>query len=76
MSATLSDSQKKQMEQAEELLFDGPEKEGFAKDLYFGRFRTESIMPYPDSRTTRVRQAIRWLKKQKSFAKSISILMQ
>ncbi len=48
MSATLSDLQKKQMEQAEELLFDGPEKEGFAKDLYFGRFRTESIMPYPE----------------------------
>ncbi|MFK7768516.1 MAG: acyl-CoA dehydrogenase family protein [Mariniblastus sp.] len=48
MSATLTDLQKKQMEQAEELLFDGPEKEGFAKDLYFGRFRTESIMPYPE----------------------------
>lgn len=48
MSATLSDLQKKQMEQAEELLFEGPDREGFAKDLYFGRFRTESIMPYPE----------------------------
>ena len=48
MSATLSSLQKKQIEQVEELLFDGPEKEGFAKDLYFGRFRTESIMPYPE----------------------------
>ena len=48
MSASLTDLQKKQIEQAEELLFEGPEKEGFAKDLYFGRFRTESIMPYPE----------------------------
>jgi alkylation response protein AidB-like acyl-CoA dehydrogenase len=40
--------QEKQIKQAEELLFDGPEKEGFAKHLYFGRFRTESIMPYPE----------------------------
>ena len=48
MSASLSDAQKKQLEQAEELLFEGPDKEGFAKDLYFGRFRTESIMPYPE----------------------------
>ncbi len=48
MSASLTDLQKKQIEQAEELLFDGPAKEGFAKDLYFGRFRTDSIMPYPE----------------------------
>ncbi|MEX2288612.1 MAG: acyl-CoA dehydrogenase family protein [Planctomycetaceae bacterium] len=37
----------RQIEQAEELLFSGPQKAGFAKDLFFGRFRTESIMPYP-----------------------------
>lgn len=48
MTATLTDLQKKQIEQANELLFEGPDKEGFAKDLYFGRFRTESIMPYPE----------------------------
>ena len=48
MSASLTDLQKKQIEQAEELLFDGAAKEGFAKDLYFGRFRTETIMPYPE----------------------------
>lgn len=48
MSASLSELQKKQIEQANELLFEGPDKEGFAKDLYFGRFRTESIMPYPE----------------------------
>ena len=48
MSANLTELQKKQIEQAEELLFSGPEKEGFAKDLYFGKFRSESIMPFPE----------------------------
>ena len=37
----------RQIEQAEELLFSGPQKAGFAKDLFFGKFRIESIMPYP-----------------------------
>ncbi len=48
MSATLTDLQKKQLEQAEELLFDGSEKEGFAKDLYFGRFNADAMIPYPE----------------------------
>ena len=48
MSATLTDLQKKQIAQAEEVLFSGPDKEGFAKDLFFGRFRAESIMPFPE----------------------------
>lgn len=48
MSATLTELQKKQLEQAEELLFSGPEKEGFAKEMYFGRFRHESVMPFPE----------------------------
>ncbi|MFT5299523.1 MAG: acyl-CoA dehydrogenase family protein 9 [Mariniblastus sp.] len=48
MSASLTDLQKKQIEEANEILFDGPDKEGFVKDLYFGRFRTDAIMPYPE----------------------------
>ena len=48
MSATITELQKKQIAQAEELLFDGPEKEGFVKDLFFGSFRTDSIIPYPE----------------------------
>ena len=48
MSATLTDLQKKQLEQAEELLFEGPEKEGFVKDLYFGQFKADAIMPFPE----------------------------
>ncbi len=37
-----------QIDQAEELLFSGPVKVGFAKDLYFGKFRSSSIIPYPE----------------------------
>lgn len=37
----------KQIEQAEELLFSGPQKEGFAKELFLGKFRAESVLPYP-----------------------------
>lgn len=48
MSSGLTDVQKKQIEQVEELLFSGPEKEGFVKDLFFGKFRNESIMPFPE----------------------------
>ena len=38
----------KQIEQAEELLFSGPQKQGFVKDLFFGKFRARSIMPFPE----------------------------
>ncbi len=44
---TMTELQQKQIEQAEELLFSGPQKAGFAKELFFGRFRTELILPYP-----------------------------
>ena len=48
MSSALTDVQKKQIQQVEELLFSGPEKEGFVKDLFFGKFRSESIIPFPE----------------------------
>lgn len=48
MSSALTDVQKKQIQQVEDLLFSGPEKEGFVKDLFFGKFRTESIIPFPE----------------------------
>jgi acyl-CoA dehydrogenase family member 9 len=47
MSVTEAELRRKQIEQAEEILFSGPQKAGFAKDMFFGRFRTESIFPYP-----------------------------
>jgi alkylation response protein AidB-like acyl-CoA dehydrogenase len=36
-----------QVRQAEELLFTGPQKLGFAKGLFLGRFVSQWVMPYP-----------------------------
>jgi alkylation response protein AidB-like acyl-CoA dehydrogenase len=43
----LDDLQQKQLQQAEELLFSGPQEVGFAKELFLGRFLREAIFPYP-----------------------------
>ncbi|MGQ0634456.1 MAG: acyl-CoA dehydrogenase family protein [Planctomycetaceae bacterium] len=43
----LDELQKKQLQQAEELLFSGPQGENFARELYFGRFLERAILPYP-----------------------------
>src|SRR2546426_7805598 len=37
-----------QKRQAEELLFSGPEVLGFAKSLFFGRFQSALLFPYPE----------------------------
>lgn len=47
MSQAQLELQQKQIRQAEELLFSGPEKAGFCKDLFFGKFRASSIFPWP-----------------------------
>jgi alkylation response protein AidB-like acyl-CoA dehydrogenase len=38
----------RQMRQAEELLFSGPSRSGFAKALFRGEFRHEVLFPYPE----------------------------
>lgn len=38
----------RQMQQAEELLFSGPQKAGFVKALFQGEFRAASLFPYPE----------------------------
>jgi alkylation response protein AidB-like acyl-CoA dehydrogenase len=38
----------KQMRQAEELLFSGPHRAGFAKALFRGEFRGQVLFPYPE----------------------------
>jgi alkylation response protein AidB-like acyl-CoA dehydrogenase len=61
MSVAETELRRKQIEQAEELLFSGPQKVGFAKELFFGRFRSESIFPYPalpPELETRTREAV------------------
>lgn len=47
MAEVTDDLQQKQIREAEELLFSGPQKVGFAKELFFGRFLTSAIVPYP-----------------------------
>ncbi|HEY6207061.1 MAG TPA: acyl-CoA dehydrogenase, partial [Chthoniobacterales bacterium] len=37
----------KEMQQAEELLFAGPQAVGFAKGLFQGHFVSDWVMPYP-----------------------------
>src|SRR5438132_8962238 len=38
---------KQQRKEAEELLFSGPQKLGFAKALFFGHFNSSLLFPYP-----------------------------
>lgn len=47
MNDSAHELQQKQLRQAEELLFSGPQRAGFAKELFFGRFLSEAILPYP-----------------------------
>src|SRR6266404_7999030 len=37
-----------QLKQAEEILFSGPQKLGFANGLFFGQFNAAQIYPYPE----------------------------
>ena len=37
-----------QRKEAEELLFSGPQKLGFAKALFFGHFNAPLLFPYPE----------------------------
>ena len=67
MAGGLSEKDKKQMAQVEELLFSGPEKEGFAKELYFGRFRTDSLMPFPELPQPRLKVGDAEVQKVKKF---------
>lgn len=46
MSRTLAEREK-QMHEAEELLFTGPERLGVAKAMFLGRFVADWVMPYP-----------------------------
>ena len=50
MSATTSEAEaqrQKEIQQAEELLFSGPEALGLTKGLFLGRFVSDWVMPYP-----------------------------
>jgi alkylation response protein AidB-like acyl-CoA dehydrogenase len=41
-------ARERQVRQAEELLFSGPHRSGFAKALFLGEFRSSVLFPYPE----------------------------
>ena len=44
----ISDKDRKQIEQAQEMLGPDPDTMGFIKNLFWGNFRTELVFPYPE----------------------------
>ncbi len=64
MSKVPLDAQReKQVREAEELLFAGPQKLGVAKGLFLGRFVANWVMPYPrmaDDEAKRVDHSLVW----------------
>src|SRR6266436_5114673 len=57
----LDEQRQKQVREAEELLFAGPQKLGVAKGLFLGRFVTDWVIPYPkmaEAEEKRVEQSL------------------
>src|SRR5579864_1363087 len=57
----------KEMQQAEELLFTGPQELGFAKGLFAGHFVSDWVMPYPRIPTPQQNQLDQTLKELRTF---------
>jgi len=57
----------KEMQQAEELLFTGPQALGFAKGLFAGHFVSDWMMPYPRIPTAQQPQLDQTLKELRAF---------
>src|SRR2546425_253923 len=58
---------KKQIQEAETLLFGGPQKLGVAKGLFLGRFVADWVMPYPTLRSTERAEVEHSLKQLRAF---------
>src|SRR2546422_5646828 len=58
-----------QKRQAEELLFSGPEVLGFAKSLFFGRFQSALLFPYPEIAAAERAEADQAVMEVRSFAR-------
>src|ERR1700730_6558133 len=57
----------KEMQQAEELLFTGPQALGFAKGLFAGHFVSDWVMPYPRISADQQTQLDQTLKELRAF---------
>jgi alkylation response protein AidB-like acyl-CoA dehydrogenase len=60
----------KQMQQAEELLFSGTQRAGFAKALFRGEFRADVVFPYPELGPAEKAEADEAVAKVRAFAES------
>ncbi len=60
-------AREKQVQQAEELLFAGPQKLGLAKGLFLGRFVADWVMPYPTLPQKQAEQSERALVELRRF---------
>jgi acyl-CoA dehydrogenase family member 9 len=60
----------KQVAEAEELLFSGPHKEGFAKALFKGEYRAASVHPYPALPADKQAEADAAVAEVRAFAES------
>jgi acyl-CoA dehydrogenase family protein 9 len=58
---------RKEMQQAEELLFTGPQALGFAKGLFAGHFVSDWVMPYPRISADQQTQLDQTLKELRAF---------
>jgi alkylation response protein AidB-like acyl-CoA dehydrogenase len=68
MKPTKTDPQReKQVREAEELLFAGPQKLGIAKGLFMGRFIAEWVMPYPTVPEWQQEELEAWLAQLRAF---------
>lgn len=66
---TAEEFKARQMREAEELLFSGPPKEGFAKALFRGQFRDQSVLPYPRLPDAQRDEAMRAAEEVRAFAR-------
>lgn len=58
----------KQLRQAEEMLFEGPARSGFAKALFKGDFRSEILFPYPELNEQRRNDLNKAIESLRAFA--------
>lgn len=70
----LDEQRQKEIQQAEELLFAGPQALGFAKGLFQGHFVADWVMPYPRIPAAQQVELTELLPSFANFWTSISIL--
>lgn len=68
--STAQADREKQMREAEELLFSGPQRSGFAKGLFQGKFLAPVVLPYPALPEAELAEAEAAVAQVQAFAES------